>query len=167
MDTAVKRRMAERVRRALTKRLRAHGFVRGKTSFWVRSREHVIEFVHLHLFSFAPAFRVHAGIRVLNDDFEAAALNGPDSDGCWLGDRQKNALQFTTSDASIETCAEDIVRFCDEVAEPWFERFSGPRIFLISESPLNDRERSNLESSFKGLAKPETVRFSKELLGVA
>jgi hypothetical protein len=94
MDTVTKRRAAEKVRRAVTKHLSASGFVRGKSTFWARPRGHVIEFVHLHLFTFEPAFRAHCGIRVLNDDFVAAALNGPDSDGCWTNRRQMYSLAF-------------------------------------------------------------------------
>jgi hypothetical protein len=77
METITKRSAAERVRRSVTSKLQALAFIRGKTSFWARPQTHVIEFLHLHLFTFAPAFRVHTGIRVLNDAFVAAALNGP------------------------------------------------------------------------------------------
>ena len=86
MDVIAKRRGAERVRRLLGTKLRPLGFVRGKTSFWARPQGHVIEFLHLHLFTFTPAFRAHAGIRVVNDTSAAAALNGPTSDGSWSGE---------------------------------------------------------------------------------
>lgn len=155
------------MRRAVTKNLSVSGFVRGKSTFWARPREHVIEFLHLHLFTFAPSFRAHCGIRVLNDDFAAAALNGPDSDRCWSDGRRTYSLEFTEDGERIARCAAEIARFCAEVAVPWFERFAGPRILLASESPLNERARLNLERSFRGLANPETVQFSKGLLGVA
>jgi hypothetical protein len=167
MDTATKRRAAERIRRAVTKTLKMRGFVRGKSAFWARPREHVVEFVHLHLFTFAPSFRAHCGIRVLNDDFAAVALNGPDSDRCVSDGRRTYSLDFTDDPERIAQCAAEIARFCAEVAEPWFERFAGARILLPSESPLNERARLNLERSFKGLADPDTVQLSKELLGVA
>jgi len=127
----------------------------------------VIEFVHLHLFSFEPAFRAHAGIRVLNDTFDAPALNGPTTDDFKTNGRWTYSLEFGAEEGSVARCVDEIARFCSEVAEPWFERFVGPRILLASESPLNERERANLERSFKGLADTETVRSSKKLLGVA
>jgi len=167
MDTPAKRRIAERVRRALTEKLHASGLVRGKTTFWARPREHVIEFVHLHLFTFAPSFRAHCGIRVLNDEFRAAALNGPDSDSCRSGGRRAYALDFTDEAASVTLCADEISRFCIEVAEPWFEHWRGPQKLLGFESPLDERARLSLERAFNGSVNAEAVRFSKELLGVA
>ena len=83
---------------------------------WGR-REIIIEFVHLHLYTFAPSFRVHVGIRVLNDPFEAAALNGPDSHG--MGFR----LEFDAVDSAVDECASEIARYCKEVGELWFARW--------------------------------------------
>ncbi len=167
MDAATKRRTAGRIRRAVTKRLKVRGFIHGKTTFWARPREHVIEFVHLHLFTFGPMFRAHCGIRVLNDSFEAAALNGPSSSDYWSGASRTYDLAFEVDDSSIDRCVAAIDTFCVEVAEPWFERLAGPQILLASASPLNERERRNLELSFQGESTPATVALSKELLGVA
>jgi hypothetical protein len=167
LGATTKRRVAERVRRALTKRLRQRGFTRGKTTFWSRPKVHVIEFVHLHLFTFAPTFRAHCGIRVLNDTFDAAALNGPDSDSIWSDDRRTYVLDFADDHESVTLCVDALDRFCVQVAEPWFERYTDPRTLLASESPLIERERLNLERSVRGKSNPTVVRFSKELLGVA
>lgn len=167
MDAAAKRRTAERVRRALTKMLAPRGFVRGKSTFWVRPKQHVVEFLHLHLFTFGPVFRAHSGIRVLNDAFEAPALNGPSSDDCGTETRRTYNLDFAVDDASIARCASEITRFCSEVAEPWFERFGTVPALIAVNSPLNDQERRNLEQSAKDQADPENFVFSKKLLGVA
>src|SRR5437879_7962139 len=83
MDSKRKRALGEKVRRLVAVQLQALGFERTKTSFWTRSAGPVIEFIHLHLFSYAPKFRVHTGIRVLESSFDAIGLNGltssPDS----------------------------------------------------------------------------------------
>ena len=167
MDAATKRRSAEHIRRIVTSQLKPFGLIRGKTSFWVRPQGHVIEFLHLHLFRFGAAFRVHAGLRVLNDTFEAAALNGPTSTESWTDSRKVYALEFTSVPSSLESCASDIVRFYTEVAEPWFARFRDPRMLLRQDSPLDESLRSRLELALQGSADSEAVRMSMRLLGVA
>ena len=64
-----------------------------------RLRPQVVEFAHLHKYSFKPGFRVHLGLRVVNDTFEACALNGP---------TQNSGFDFTSAEASVETCADRI-----------------------------------------------------------
>jgi hypothetical protein len=167
METITKRHAAEQVRRSVTTKLQALAFTRGKTSFWARPQTHVIEFLHLHLFTFAPAFRVHSGIRVLNDVFVAAALNGPTSDECRSSAGRTYRLEFSDSEASIESCAAEVERFCAEVADPWFKRFREPHVLLAAESPLTDEARSGLDRALKGLTDAATVRLSRGLLGVA
>ncbi|MDQ0036720.1 hypothetical protein J2W30_004495 [Variovorax boronicumulans] len=63
------------------------GFAGTKKMFWTRRRPHTVEFVHFHrsgssypAISATVEIQVHFGIRVLNDTFAAAALNGPFSD---------------------------------------------------------------------------------------
>src|ERR1700741_4015599 len=79
MTIPEKRRAAEAIRRDFSKRVAQHGFRRTKTTFWSRGRPGFIQFVHVHLFTFDSSFRAHLGIRLLNDPFDAAALNGPSS----------------------------------------------------------------------------------------
>lgn len=165
MDTAVKRRVAERVRLLLTRRLQPLGFARGKTSFWVRPREYVVEFLHLHLYKF-PAFRVHAGIRVLNDTFEAPHLNGPTSHEYSSGGRPTYRLDFANTRESLELCAAEIARYCTEIAEPWFDRYRDAHALLSIESPLSKGARSALERSVRGLNDVEAVKLSRQLLGI-
>ncbi len=68
------------------------GFEAGGTVFFIRRREWVAEFIHLHEYSFAPGYRIHLGIRVLNDAFAALALNGPDSHPCTCPDSSNGSL---------------------------------------------------------------------------
>lgn len=161
MDSKLKASQAEKVRRRATTQLARLGFVRGKTSFWVREAGPVIEFVHLHLFSFAPAFRVHAGIRVLNNDFTAAALNGPYS--------ADNALpKFDETEESVTACAFNIGVFCENVIEPWFAHWHDRQALIDSNAtPLNESERAGLRAALTGEANPTDEQLSRRLLGVA
>src|SRR5689334_18110198 len=111
MDAREKRKRAEAIRRDLSRGLAPLGFRRTKTTFWTREREFVIEFIHLHLFTFEPAFRVHLGIRVLNDSFEAAALNGLSTPDGWYGDNPRYLFHYADSQESVDRCTDNLVRF--------------------------------------------------------
>jgi len=166
LNAAAKRRAEEHVGRELTRLLGLRRFIRGKPTFWVRPRDHIAEFIHLHQFSFAPRYRVHCGLRVLNDTFDGVALNGPTSDEQVDGDRRRYELIFDESEDAILRCAREIDDFCLEIAEPWFRSLSGPRLLLESQTPLCAQERRNLELSYRGEAEAGAVRRSRELLGV-
>jgi hypothetical protein len=170
MEPKSKRRFAEAVRRQLSVSLIPIGFRRARTTFWIRPREHVIEFMHLHLFSFAPAFRVHLGIRVLNDSFSAAALNGLSSHDGWYGvaGSREYSFDFDESAQSQFTCASELARFCLNVGEPWFERFRDFSLLLSAQgSPLNISARGALVDALRGQANSANVHASRTLLGVA
>lgn len=161
MDAKLKRSQAEKVRRLVTHQLRDLGFRRTKTSFWTRPRGPVIEFVHLHLFSFKPAFRIHPGIRVLNDSFDAPALNGPASP-------DSDAPTFDASASSVVACASSIRRVCEEVAEPWFTRWRDFQSLVDdAESPLAPDARVALQAAVAGSTDRRRERRSRILLGVA
>lgn len=156
-----KRSRAEKVRRRVTARLLEIGFQRTRTTFWTRPREVVIEFMHLHLFSFEPGFRAHLGIRVLNDPFDAAALNGPSS---WEDGRR---LAFEESEESLDRCSEEIEQFCRTVGESWFARWRDPRKLIGSRrSPLSEEARRGLERQLLGKADPGMVEASRAILGI-
>jgi hypothetical protein len=167
VDSKTKNRITERIRRALTLRLREQGFARGKPTFWVRPRDHVLEFIHLHLYRSDSAFRVHLGIRVLNDEFDTTALNGPDSHSFWAKNRPVYDLDFSEEQSSIDHCANEIARFCSEVGEPWFYRLASPEDLLALSSPLREAERALLKQSLEGNSNAGRVQHSRLLLGVA
>jgi hypothetical protein len=123
--------------------------------------------LHLHLFTFGPLFRVHCGIRVLNDAFDAAALNGPSSDDFRTNPQDTYSLGFADDDASVAKCANEIARFASDVAEPWFERFGDVVLLVKPDSPLDEQERHSLEQALSGQADLARVEASKQLLGVA
>ncbi|MEL6171910.1 MAG: hypothetical protein AAFR02_07835, partial [Pseudomonadota bacterium] len=88
IDRSIIREGANRIARDFTSLVSQMGFSRTKKWFWVRAGENSAEFIHLHLtgssygaqINYSLAFRVHFGYRDYHDEFEALALNGPDSD---------------------------------------------------------------------------------------
>ena len=166
MDKRTKRNLAEQIKRRLTRELLSLGFTRTKPTFWTRPREHRVEFIHLHLFTFAPAFRVHLGIRVTNDTFEAVALNGLHSPDGWYGTGRKYLFEFAEIETSLERCASDLFRFCVDIADPWFRQFKDARVLLQRDSPLGREEKFRLQLALNGKAEPRCIHASHLLLGI-
>jgi len=171
MDKKIEASNRDKVYRRVAKLLKPLGYVRTKTTFFTQASDHFVRFVHLHKFTFAPAFRVHLGIRVLNDEFVAPALNGPDSDpyACPNSPNgKKYHFDFHKSDDSVEKCAQNIAQWCAEVRMPWFDRFSSIDSLLnADDSPLDDTLRMRLRDSLAGRCESTTVERSLSLLGVA
>ena len=126
-----------------------------------------VQFVHLHLFTFDPSFRVHLGIRVLNDTFSALALNGLMSHDGWALAARKYVFSFSTSENSIKKCAGELVAYVSEVGVPWFERFAAPGALLAQDSPLSDTEKARLSLALDGPADPAAIAASRKLLGIS
>jgi hypothetical protein len=165
MDSKAKRRLAEVIRRRFTGRLMPTGFLRTKPTFWVRPKVHRLEFVHLHLFSFAPSFRVHFGVRVLNDTFPTAALNGLSSADGFYGPRREFVFEFSGQEESLEGCVADLVRFVTTVGLPWFAGLSDTESLLGSTSPLAPNERAALREALDGGTRSEVEAASRKILG--
>src|SRR5574343_524312 len=80
----IKNQQKEKIFKTISTNLAEMGFHRTKSNFWVKELNDTIQFIHIHTFSFDYSFRIHLGIRVKNDSFDAASLNGPSSfDGWW------------------------------------------------------------------------------------
>ena len=169
MEQKAKRRLAELVRRNFSRGLEALAFGRTKPTFWTRSepRSQIVQFVHLHLFTFAPSFRVHLGIRVLNDTFAAPALNGLSSHDGWALAARKYVFSFSMSDGSTTKCAGELVAFVSEVGVPWFESFAVPDALLAPASPLGDSEKMRLRLALDGHAESAAIAASRKLLGIS
>jgi hypothetical protein len=161
---------AEKVRRRLQAPLRGLGFERTKTTFFTRSRALTIHFIHLHKYSFAPEFRVHPGIRVSNDAFPAAALNGPDSHPYVCkgapGGRVYN-FAFHLAPETWVRCADEIAAYVRTVALPWFDTWSDHRRLLAApDSPLDADARAALAAALDAGPDPERLALTRRLLGV-
>lgn len=164
MDKSVERSCHGKVMRLVSRLLVPLGFKRAKSTLFVRRQQWVIEFIHLHKYRFGPFYRVHLGIRVLNDVFPAPALNGPDSHvytcvGSPNGSQYK--LDFGPDQTSIERCSAEIHRWCSEVGVPWFIQFHDPNTLLTdAASPLGENEKARLRLAMDGESDPDIVRAS-------
>ena len=135
------------------------------TAFFTRASLPVIEFVHLHKFSFAPSFRVHVGIRVVNDPFVAVALNGPNSDEIVSPTGARYDFQYCEDDESVDRCVSKIAEFVSNVAEPWFGLFRNRTLLISSpDSPLTAEARAALERALSGVLEERYVARTRELL---
>jgi hypothetical protein len=165
MDSKVKRRLAEVIRRRFTDGLMPTRFLRTKTAFWVRPKVHRLEFVHLHLLTFAASFRVHFGVRVLNDATPAAALNGLASADGFYGPRREFVFDFSEREESLAACSADLVRFVTTVGQPWFAGLSDTESLLGPASPLGPDERAALRDALNGETRPQIEAVSRKILG--
>ena len=158
MDISAKRSAAEKVKRRLDRQLSPLGFKRTKPTFWTRPNASTIEFVHLHLYTFAPAFRVHCGVRALDDPFEAIALNGPSSNGVPL-----NPFEFDASESSHESCASLMAGYVRDQGSWFSEQRTRPR---ASEFPLPEAAVISIASEQLAPALAEARARTARLLGI-
>ena len=154
-------RNAQKVLRLLARKLKSLGFQRTKPTFFTRRGQCILEFVHVHKFTFGPTFRVHFGIRVRTDDFPANHLNGPASDG--IADpespgRRLYAFNFTPNEVSWETCAESMLQCVHRDGLHWFASVSGPATLLSSDSPLTPNAIAALK---RELEQPSMAQVSE------
>ena len=163
MDKKRERLAKDKILRRLSKLLEGLGFTRSKTTFFIRRSQHLIEFIHLHKYSCDADFRVHLGLRVLTDPFEAVALNGPDSHGAVC--RKEYDFHFDESAESIERCAESLFRFCAEDGEVWFKSWRDiERLLKHSSSPLDTEAKNALACALEGHFSEEAIARSCSLL---
>ncbi len=147
IETARASRDAQKVLRILAHKLRAAGFLRTKSTYFVRGSRYVLEFLHVHKFSFAPAFRIHFGVRVRTDDFVAVHLNGPISDEMadpLLPGRGRYRFEYGPDPRSRELRADAMHQcFLDE-GLAWFSSLEDEAVLLSAASPLTPEARAAL-----------------------
>ena len=163
-------RDAQKVLRLLAKELKVLGFERTKTTFFVRPTELGIEFIHVHKFSFSPAFRVHFGFRVRTDEFPAAHLNGPSSDE--IGDpadpaRRRYNFDFNAVESSWRSCARAMYACASIEGEEWFAAMSNTKALLAPASPLTQKARAALRLELENPAVAEASEATRHALNVA
>jgi hypothetical protein len=170
VDKATEKSCHRKVLRRAAPLLAQLGLERRRSTFFVRCKPLIIQFVHLHKYSFAPGYRLHLGIRVFNDCFTACALNGPDSHPYTCPSSTNGArycLVFGADESSIRQCADEIYRWCFEVGEPWFLRFGEAAVLLTSpDSPLREAEKERLRLALEGGVEKACVELSRKLLGL-
>jgi len=169
MDRKLERANKDKVLRHVAKRLSEFGFTRSKPTLFTRMSGSVIEFVHLHKFTFAAEFRAHLGLRVVNESRTAVGLNGPSSDEIGNEEAMKRKYSFSYDESveSVNVCGEKIFAFVTEFAEPWFERWSERPILLSAlDSPLHAEAKTALQSALIGRYDSSDTAVTKKLFGI-
>jgi hypothetical protein len=170
MEPKLERSNKEKILRRLAKLLAPSGFSRSKPTFYTRIRLPVIEFVHIHKFTFGPSFRLHLGIRVVNDPFRAVALNGPSSDdfrrlASALASNRLYNFDYDESDVSVERCALDINEFISGAGEAWFASNRDLEQLATSPgSPLSSDARAALIRALARGIQDDVVEQTRTLL---
>jgi len=162
------------------------GFQRTRKMLWVQRHAHTASFVFLQRegagrarIDTSLALRLQAGVRVLDSDFPALALNGPDSQDALLALRESRFhLRFNlASGHGSERCLTDLERYTAEVLQPWFARFAAPEALLAAPSfipaaglqcdaALNDDDKACLRHALQHGADPARLAASLTLLGI-
>ena len=166
MEPKVKRKQAEGVREHLSVQLARFGFKRTKPTFWTRGDQVIVQFVHLHLLTFTSGFRVHLGLRVLNDTFPAPALNGPMSHDSWAVASRKYVFEFSKTQDSVEYCADELAGYITETGLPWFDCFGSAQGALSPSGPLSEESRVRLWLALDGNADATAIAASRAMLGI-
>lgn len=172
--TSVVRTGLERACRDFTGRIEPLGFYRTLKMFWTRRHPLTVDFIHFHRSGSsygAPRnasvdIGVHFGIRVLNDDFVAPALNGPESDARTLRAGRYHLRFNAESGSTYDRCVDDLARFVSEQGEPWFQRWNNVDELLQPDSPLRDSERSSLRAARDGQTSADRVTASLKMFGI-
>ena len=145
--------------RRFAKGIKPLGFERVRSTFFVREREYVYEFIHIHKYSFAPDFRIHICLRVINDSFDPVALTGMET----FPVENEYDFSFENTEESIERSSSDLVSFVEEVAEPWYKEWRDLESLANSdESPLRDEEKLALKEALSDNSNEENVLRTKE-----
>ena len=172
--TNIVRAGVERACRDFTARVEPLGFRRTLKMFWTRRHPLSVDFIHFHRSGStygAPRnasvdIRVHFGIRILNDDFVAAALNGPYSDPGRLHAGRYHLRFNAETGSTYDRCIDDLARFVVEQGEPWFRQWSSTDALLQSDSPLKPQDKDSLRAARDGQASAERIAASLKILGI-
>ena len=173
--TNIVRAGLEKACREFTDRIEPLGFRRTLKMFWTRRHPLTVDFIHFHRSGStygAPRtasvdIRVHFGIRVLNDDFVAAALNGPYSDPGTLRAGRYHLRFNAETGSTYDRCVDDLARFVAEQGEPWFQRWSSVDSLLQPpDSPLRPQDRESLRAARDGQASADRIAASLKILGI-
>jgi hypothetical protein len=172
--TKIVRTGLERACRDFTVRVEPLGFRRTLKMFWTRRHPLTVDFIHFHRSGStygAPRtasvhIRVSFGIRVLNDDFIAAAFNGPHSDPVTLRTGAYHLRFNAETGSTYDRCVDDLARFVVEHGEPWFQKWQSAEALLQPDSPLREQERDFLRAAQVCQASAERVAASLKILGI-
>lgn len=165
----IKNQQKERIFKTVSSNLTDFGFHRTKSTFWVKELSNTIQFIHIHTFSSNYSFRIHLAVRVKNDSFDAASLNGPCSyDGWWKTEklfRNKRELVFNEQESSVTFCAKNIIDYVKTIGLPWFLKYADENELLNNQdSPLCKEEKAVLVEMINGISNKKNFELSNEIL---
>lgn len=140
------------------KRVAKLGFHRLST-FFSRESGEVIQFLHLHKYTFGPFFRMHICIRVLNEAKVPCNLSGT-SDQALA--EQPPKFEYGTDVATVQGCADMMADFVESHAEPWFKTWSNEAL-LSEASFLRPAVRASLAAHIAGQADEANILASRAL----
>lgn len=176
IECTLKRRITTSIKKRFTEELAKHGFIAGKRNFWVCVKTNYYWFIHLHTFTFAPAFRIHAGVRYFNDPFEAIALNGIDTGNHFfdlknmLGlSEKRHYLVFDESARSQEICTHNMMIYFEHFALPWLSQFKSLDDFIKNKAHINflrDADINMIQASLNMQDNPINIAQTKKLFGL-
>jgi hypothetical protein len=111
--------------------------------------------------------RVHFAIRVRNDSFEGAALNGPFNDPTITRTGRYHHRFNAATGSTYERCLDDLSRFVVEQGDPWFLKFRNIKALLERpDSPLKSPEKELLAEANEGQSNPLNEALSSKILGL-
>jgi|GEM_PF-3198117 len=162
------------------------GFERTRKTLWVQRRADTAAFVFVQRDGAGRArirntvrIQLQAGIRVLDSDFPALALNGPDTRDALLALRDARFhLRFNVASGDGEArCQADLARYVTTILLPWFERFAEPSALLQApardptaglqqHAALGAQDQACLRQALQQGADPARVAASLALLAI-
>ena len=163
MDKKLEKSNAGKTLTRFTNHIKALGFKRVKPTFWIREKEVLVEFIHIHKYTFGPYFRIHTCIRPYNNSFSSVALSGPTEKEL----NSEVSFEYNTTIESVEQCATKMASFVQRYSEAWFSKWSEPSSLLGPTSPLYADQIKELKQAIEGNVNPEWVKLTKELLKIA
>lgn len=159
MEKDEERKIARRIVQRVAKEFRSRGFLHTRPSYLVRPMGAFVQFVHFHKFTFGPHFRIHLGVRVMNDSFEAVALNGPSFE---------HAGNFDASEEATFDCTKQLISIIEKKGLGWFSTFGTADELLRSpQSPLRSEDREALLDDICGRKNELNWRRSAGLLSLS
>ena len=162
MDKKLEWSNAGKVLRRFAKRIKDYGYIRTKPTFFVREAGPVVEFIHVHKFTFGPYFRMHICLRILNESQDFIALAGPTERELL----QEAKFEYSGEIETVEACANLMSDFVANHVESWYLKWTDRSLLLAEDSPLYDDQKEALLAAINGKTDSENEQLSRSLLKI-
>lgn len=153
---------AQKVLRRFTNHVKSLDFKRTKPTFWIREKNNIVHFIHIHKYGYGPSFSIHTCLRPYNSSLEFIALLGP-TENELSGDV---SFEYTDTADSIEQCAIKMASFVQRKSEAWYKQFSDPKSIIGASSPLDEQNKREFKQALEGNANPDWIKRTKEMLKI-